>query len=372
MKLSGRLLIPLTIFGGAFYFLFSVRHILLPFILAATLAYLLKPLVDFFVVHGLRRSAVVIAIYGAMLVGLAGGVYLTAVVLTQEAAKAALKMPQYVQKGQLYFQKLQLIGRGESHQTLEKGHPLIQQMAKHTDIIGSALGKAKSWPSKIVESMPSIASHLLPILELVFLVPFICFFLMMEGPALIDKVFQWIPARYVEMSLNMLVEVDYSLGNYIRGLSLEALVVGITAFAGFWAIGLDYSFQIAIVVGLANLIPYVGPIVGALLGGAVAVFQWGTVAGVVKVLCVCGAIRFIEDWFFQPLILKRAVHLHPVLIVFSLMAGTTLWGFWGLLFGVPVACAVKVLLNVVVQWYRSEYGNKRHEAPSAMSHIPLI
>jgi predicted PurR-regulated permease PerM len=371
MRLSGRTLVPLTLLAGSVYFLYAVRHVLLPFILAATLAYLLKPAVDFFVVHGLRRSTVVIAIYGAMVVALSGGVYLTGVLLTQEAAKAALRMPQYVQKGQAYFAQLEKIGQGQLSAG-EKPHPILEHLGKHTDVIGSVLSKAKTWPSRIVDSMPSIAGHLLPILELAFLVPFICFFLMMEGPALIDKIFQWIPARYVEMSLNMLVEVDYSMGNYIRGLSLEALVVGITAFCGFWAIGLDYSFQIAIVVGLANLIPYVGPIVGALLGSAVAVFQWGTVLGVVKVLAVCGAIRFIEDWFFQPLILKRAVHLHPVLIVFSLMAGTKLWGFWGLLFGVPVACVAKVLLQVIVQWYQSEYGRKGHDVPAEMSHIPLI
>ncbi len=370
MNAPGRWLLPLAFAALSIYFLVLVHAILLPFILAATLAYLLTPAIEFFVVHGLRRSAVVIAIYGAVLCVLTASVYIGASVFSQEASKAALRMPEYVQKGQAFAERVQAAGHPSPGSS--SMHPLVAMVAQNANLLTPLLSKAKSWPSTILQHMPSVASHLLPMLEISFLVPFLAFFLMMEGPKLIDQLLEWIPARYVEMSLNMLVEVDNSLGNYVRGLSLEALAVGLTAFAGFWMIGLDYALQISVVVGLANLIPYVGPVVGALLGCAVAIFEWGTPAGIVKVLIVCGAVRIIEDWLWQPIIMKRAVHLHPILIVFSLMAGTTLWGFWGLLFGVPVACMVKVLFQVLWAWYRSEYGDRYDTTPSEASHIPLI
>jgi predicted PurR-regulated permease PerM len=370
MNAPGRWLLPLALAALSIYFLVLVHGILLPFILAATLAYLLKPAVDFFVVHGLRRSTVVIAIYGAMLCIFTGGVYFSASLFSQEASKAALKMPEYVQKGQAFVERLQ---HTEPPSAASLGDRSLMAIASdHANIITPLLSRAKSWPSTILQHMPTLASHLLPMLELSFLVPFLAFFIMMEGPAFINQIFEWIPARYVEMSLNMLIEIDSSLGNYVRGLSLEALAVGLTAFAGFGLIGLDYALQISILVGLANLIPYVGPIVGALLGCSVALFEWGTPVGIFKVLIVCAAVRLIEDWFWQPMIMKRAVHLHPVLIVFSLMAGTTLWGFWGLLFGVPVACMVKVLFQVLSAWYRSEYGDRYDPTPSEVSHIPII
>src|SRR5207302_6995220 len=153
----------------------------------------------------------------------------------------------------------------------------------------------------------------------------------------------WVPSRYVEMVLGLMVEIDNSLGKYVRGVSLESFCVGCIALAGFWLIGLEYALQIAIVVGLGNVVPYVGPAMGVLLGGGVAIFQWGSVVGVLKVIVVCGMVRLIEDWFIQTAVMRRAVRLHPILIVFSLMAGAKLFGFWGLLFAVPIASMVKVL-----------------------------
>jgi len=367
MTHSSRYVLP-ALFGlVGLYFVYLVHTILLPFVLALALAYLLKPLVDFFVVHGLRREPVVIGIYLVLIVTTLGGIYGGSLVLTQEASKAALKMPGYIQKGQAFFAHLQQAG----HSPAPSDNALTSQLAKHMDLIAPLLDHAKAWPAEVIQHMAALAGHVLPLVELGVLVPFICFFFMLQGSQMVDGVFQWIPARYVEMSLNVLIEIDNSLGNYLRALSLEALAVGLIAFIGFWGIGLDYSFQIALLMGLGNLIPYVGPIIGALLGSAVAVFQWGSLGGILKVILVCVAVRFIEDWFIQPAIMKRAIHLHPVLIVFSLMAGTTLWGFWGLLFGVPVACMAKVLVQVLASWWRSEYG-LQPETAAEVSHIPLI
>jgi predicted PurR-regulated permease PerM len=82
-------------------------------------------------------------------------------------------------------------------------------------------------------------------------------------------------------------------------------------------------------------------------------------------------IRMLDDWLLQPLILRKAVNIHPLLLVFVLMAGASLGGIWGLLFGVPVACMAKVLLQVGWQWYQTEYGGRIPEAHSSVQ-IPVI
>src|SRR5262249_51946909 len=150
--------------------------------------------------------------------------------------------------------------------------------------------------------------------------PFIGFFFVREGPHWRDRVVGLVPARYVEVTLNFFFELGNSLGRYVRGGFLEAFCVGGLAFLGFWVFGLDYALQIALIVGLANVVPYIGPVIGVLLGGGVALFQWGTPFGIVKVMLVCAGVRFIEDWFIQPAVLQKAVHLHPALVVFALMA----------------------------------------------------
>jgi len=370
MNSPGRIFIPLVIVAAGVYFLFLVRGVLLPFFLAAALAYLLNPVIEFFAVHGVRRSPVVVGLYLTLMAGFLLLVYLGGAVLNHEAVKAARNMPRYIQTGQIVVAKARAWGHGERSGGLES--PIIALISANSDWVSDALAKARTWPSAILQHMPSLASHVLPVFELCFLVPFIAFFLMMEGPALVNTFFQWMPARYVEMLLNVVVEIDNSLGRYLRALSIEALSAGLCALLGFWCIGLDYSVQIAMVMGIGGMIPYLGPVSGAIIGSAVAIFQWGSPVGVLKVLAVCAGVRFIEDWFLQPLILKRAVQLHPVLIVFSLMAGAALWGFWGLVFGVPVACTIQVTLPVLWTWYRSEYGLLGERAPAEISHIPVI
>jgi predicted PurR-regulated permease PerM len=352
MNLSGRTFLPLAVVAAVAYFLFRIHEILLPFVLAGALAYLVSPLVRFFEVRGLRREPVVILLYALFVGAFAFLFYKLAWVAAFEAQEAARNMPVYVQEG------------GEALARL-RGHVnsvLFDYVAEH----------GRTWPRAILSRMPSFALGLFPVLEVVFLVPFIGFFFVREGPHWRDAVVGWVPSRYVEMTLNLLCELDNSLGRYLRGILLEAFCVGCLALLGFWAIGLGYSLQIAVVVGIANVIPYVGPVVGFILGGGVALFQWGSLFGIVKVLAVCAAVRFIEDWFIQPTVMQKAVHLHPVLIVLALMSGAELFGFWGLLFAVPVACMTKVLLEVLWPWYRSQYGFVSPPPLPEVNRIPLV
>ncbi len=354
MSWSGRTALPAITFAFLGYLLYRVQAILLPFILAAVLAYLLNPLVRFFEVRGLRRQPVVIVLYVTLMTLFALFAYKLATVAGLEAEKATRNMPLYVQKGSEAF------AHWQANTKLDR--TLVDYVALH----------GRQWPGQILGRMPSFAMGIFPILEIVFLVPFIGFFLIQEGPRFRDLVLKWVPSAYVEMVLGLLVEIDNSLGKYVRGVCLEALLVGSIALAGFWVIELDYAVQIAMLVGFVNIVPYLGPVVGAILGSGVALFQWGTFLGVLKVLAVCGTVRFIEDWFIQPLVMRKAVRLHPVLIIFSLMAGAKLFGFWGILFAIPVASMVKVLLEVLLPWYRAQYGVPQSANFQEINRIPLV
>jgi len=103
----------------------------------------------------------------------------------------------------------------------------------------------------------------------------------------------------------------------------------------------------------------------------VALFQWGTLGGLAKVLVVYLAIRLLDDWFVGPFIVRRAVHIHPVVTVFSMMAGATLAGFWGLLFAIPAVSILKVLGEVIWEWYRSEFALPSLPNRSQETHAPL-
>lgn len=376
MAWSGRTVVPLAMAAVAVAFLVQVHEILLPFVLAATQAYLLNPLVRFFEVRGLRRGPVVAVLYAILVTATSIGLYSGMRIITVEAEEASLQMPVYVEKGEQFLHELKRAADDPARATARVQAlyeiPLMRPLLANTRLLAWLNEHGRTWPQDILAMMPSMAPNVMPLLQIGFLVPFIAFFLMQEGHAMRDAALRWIPSRYVEMALNIVVEIDNSFGKYIRGICLEAFVVGMLAFGGFALIGLDYAAQIAVVVGLANIVPYVGPVIGGIIGSGVALFQWSDPTKILYVVAVCAGVRFIEDWAVQPVVLRHAVHLHPVLILFSLMAGAHLFGFWGLLFGVPAACMVKVLASVTWTWYASQYGLRSHLPLPDAVRIPLV
>ncbi|MFA5976050.1 MAG: AI-2E family transporter [Elusimicrobiota bacterium] len=367
----GKYLIPSLLLAAIGYLLFKVQDILLPFILGMTLAYLISPLVRFFEVQGLRRRPVAILIFGGLLTLFSFGTYLTVNLASQEASKAAQELPRYVERGQRMFRDLQVWAARPSEKHSEPSG-YLKRMVSNPALLDQINAHGRTLPDTLLRMTPTLASHVLPFVEMLFLVPLIAFFLLLEGPALLENVLRLVSARYVEMFLNIIFEIDNTMGNYVRGLCLKSFLVGLVALAGFWLIGLDYSIQLAGLAALTNVVPIFGPLVAGVLAVLVAFFQWGTLAGVLKVTAVCIALRLIDDGILQMVVFKNSVELHPIWILFSLMAGGALWGIWGLLFGMPLACLVKVLLGVLWEWYRSEYGLRYDDTPAEISHIPLI
>ncbi len=180
-----------------------------------------------------------------------------------------------------------------------------------------------------------------------------------------------IPAKYVEIVAHVTNEIDESLGNYLRGIMLEAMVLFVLALAGLFMMQINYAGPIAVVMGFSCLVPYVGPVVGGLLGAVVAFLQYGSLVMVLKVLLFFVGIRFIDDWFLQPLILERAGKVHPALIIFAIMAGAEMFGIWGVIFAMPVTCIAKVLLGIAFELQRTEFAWKPKPEPTRIS-IPYL
>jgi len=279
--------------------------------LAAVIAFLFNPLVRFFEVRGLRRRPVVLIFY-------VGIMSILALVFYKLAWWRLWRRPKPRETCRCTSK-----GPAESCPFGEKSQKACRILVDHITNPG------RNWPQDVLSLMPSFALGVLPILEFVILVPFIGFFLIQEGPRFRDHLLSWVPSRYVEMVVGTDGRNRQLAGQVCSRDVAGSALCGCLAYAGFWAIGLDYALQIALVVGLGNVVPYVGPVLGVFIGGGVAIFQWGTASGVLKVLMVCGIVRFIEDWFIQTIVMRRAVRLHPVLIVFALMAGAKLFGFWG-------------------------------------------
>ncbi len=334
-------LVPILLLGGLFLYAFAhLFAILAPFLLSLGLAYVANPLISYFEVRGLRRSVTVIALYLSLALCLALAARSLLEILTTQLSFLQTEAPAYLSHAERHLAALKL--------WVARKVPYGSQIAKKWDarLVTPLLEQAQRIPGYLL--------GLFPLLSLLFLIPFISFFLLIDGPHAVGSLIQACPSRYVEQALHLLSEVDEALGNYLRGIVIVAASITAASFVGLLILGVDQALAVALLSGLSSFVPYLGAAVGAVLGGLVAVIQFGTLAAGLKVVALFVGIRLADEAFLQPLIARHSVHLHPLAFLLALMIGGELFGFLGLVFGVPAVCVLKALLKVTWSWYSTE------------------
>lgn len=336
----------LLLAAGAFV-VSQIYHVLLPFLFAFALAYVLNPLVERTQSLGLRREVAVVALY--LLAGL--GAWLAAGALAQfavgEFKDLQLQAPAYLSRARAFLAALET--RADARLPYPLALPHKWELSA-----GSLAERAGSVPSYLI--------GVVPLVSLLFLVPFISFFALVGGPDWVERFIQFCPSRYVEQAVHLISDIDSALGNYVRGLIVVAAAISAASFLGLVLLGVDQALFIALLAGFSSFVPYLGAIVGAVVGGLIAGFQFGTVAAGLKVVVLFAGIRAGDEMLLQPFMAKHSVHLHPLVFLATFMIGGELFGFVGLLFAVPVACILKALVSVAWSWYSTENRLKTPDA----------
>ena len=329
------------------YLVIITRNTLLPFILSAALAYVLNPLVNYFVLRGFKRYAVVIALY--IVAGIAVSVlaYIFVNFLSGQFVSFHENWPAYVEKIKVLVQSI--------NDKVVNKYPFLAQLKLQGKIV------------PLMTSVPQYILGAIPALSFLFLIPFISFFMLVANNSVVSYVLNHIPARKTELVMHVLARIDVSLGNYLRGMLTEAFLLFLIAWLGLSIMGINYAAVLSLIIGLSGLIPYLGAFVGAIIASIVAYVQFGSFFPVLKIIMFFIGLRFFDDWFMQPYIMKKAVELNPALVVFSLMAGWEAAGFWGIVFSIPVTCILKELLFISVEIQETEFSWKPKPQPTRMS-----
>lgn len=343
---------------AAYYFVSYTAEVLMPFALAAVVAYLVNPAITVFEARGWRRDRLVPALYLSVLVGLilAANVVVPWAIETVTVQRA--KVPQYMVMMRRIPDQLEK----EALTSLPMGG---EQAAEGIRALKPKL--ATAW-----QAVPTVLLGLLPLAAVAGLMIFVSFFALIQGPQIIQGFVSACPNKHVEKALSLISQVDFALGNYTRGLLLEAAVVSAMTWAGLLVLGINFSWEIALLCGVTNMVPYLGPVVGGAAGAAVAYFQFKNVVVVGKVLALFGVVQFLDNWIVQPIIMQNAVELHPVAVIFVLLVAGQLFGFFGLIFAVPAACILKEFGRIVFDWYIGESGGKKAPFSSHALRIPYV
>jgi len=340
-------LLPVSIGLAAVYFVVLAKAAVFPFILSAALAYILSPVIKYFEVRGIKRTYAVAGLYigaGALIFII---VYLLMSLLSVELESLKQDWPSYAGRIQVFTMKM--------NAKLVKDYPFLSSLRLEQKL------------DHLLELVPQLILSVLPMMTLLFIVPFITFFMLVGGAGILDYLVDHLPAHHAEIIHHIASRIDGSLGNYLRGILTEAFVIFLITFTGLLLMNLNYAAVIAITIGLSSLVPYLGAIVGAVLSSIVAYLQFGALLPILKLLAFFTGIRFFDDWFLQPYIMKKAVDLNPAIILLALMAGAEIGGIWGVIFSIPVTCIIKEIMQIAIELQETEFRWKPKPEPTRIS-----
>jgi predicted PurR-regulated permease PerM len=209
---------------------------------------------------------------------------------------------------------------------------------------------------KLPAAQESFLKTVVDVLSIWFLLPIVFVFFLLDEGAIAQFFLKLIPNRYFELALTIKEEVDEAIGKYLRGISLECGLVGISLAAGLFAVGVPFkmAFLIGVLSGVATAVPFLGPIVGLGFGLAYAliaedihpILPFMTVESIpIAVVVVNVLVMALDNFVFQPFVLGGAVDLHPLVIILGLMGASMLFGVAGVLLGIPAIVVLKVIVQ---------------------------
>ncbi len=188
----------------------------------------------------------------------------------------------------------------------------------------------------------------------VLIVPIVAFFLLKDALLLRRRLMQYVPNRFFEIVLGLIEKIQSRIGRYVSGLLIQIVAVTLTASITLLFTDLEYPLVLALFTGVANTIPYFGPIAGFTAGTLMALGQTGDFSIVPGLLVAMSITQFIDNSFFQPFIFSRAVRTHPLVILFVVLIGAQLNGIVGMLLALPITTAVLVTFEQVI-WSVQNY-----------------
>ncbi len=325
---SNRPLLKVSLLVGGIVVAFVLAsffpEVVISLIISALAAFVLKPFVKFLEFRiGIRKSLAILIVFGVsgfalFEIGLfTGGLLIETITTMMNNFKT---FP--------FEQKL-----GEAAQQAASYVPFLDESFITEKIHGGIAG-AKTLLDEAGGSLLGFVVNLA-------IVPFITFFILAEGDVAIKKLIQRVPNKYFEMTLNVLNRIQFGLIGYMRGWILDSIIIGLLSIVGYKIIGVEYAIFIGAIAGIANLVPYLGPIVGAVPAFLVSLTQFGDFRLVLPIVIVTFAIQMIDNIIVQPLCFSKTVDLHPVTVILLLLIGNTLLGIAGMLVIIPIFTILK-------------------------------
>jgi predicted PurR-regulated permease PerM len=322
--------------------LWLLSEILLPFIAGLAIAYLLTPLTDRLERLGVHRLAAALLIITVVVLALVVMILLVAPILGGQLASFIANIPGYVTKLQSLL----------SDQSLPWVQKLLGAGFSPDKSFSELATQGVGWLTTFLKSLWSGGRALVSLFSLIVITPVVAFYLIYDWHRMLKTVDGWVPVHQRATVRQLARAIDAAIAGFVRGQSAVCLILGSFYAVALTLSGLNFGLLIGLISGLITFIPYVGSMTGLILSLGVAVAQfWPDYTSILIVLGIFLVGQFLEGNVLAPKLVGESVGLHPVWLIFALLAFGYLFGFVGLLVAVPLAATIGVLARFALRRY---------------------
>jgi predicted PurR-regulated permease PerM len=335
-------------------FLHLLDGVVTPFALGMALGYLLDPIVQRLERLGLNRL-------GASVVILVVFVTFVVVILAVFAPILGGQFVGFTQKLPTYAVRLQELAVNEGNALLDKyGGPWRERLGLNGALsaeqiqksVGDLVAQGGQWLLNALRSLASGSAAIFSFVSFLVITPVVAFYMLLDWDKMLATIDGWLPLDHRDGLRQIAREIDHALAGFMRGQSLVCLFLGLWYGIGLSLIGLDFGFLIGVVAGLLSFMPYVGSLFALVVSLSFAIVQgWPSWNLFLLTLAVVGSGQFLEGNVLSPKLVGRSIGLHPVWLMFALVAFGALFGFTGLLIAVPMSAAIGVVARHLIALY---------------------
>ncbi len=329
---------------AAGWLLWLLSPVLAPFVLAALLGWLGDPLVDRMQARGMPRNGAVIVVFAAMTAVALLALLLLLPLLQRQVVTLFASLPHY--RDWLLGTALPWIEARTGLELVGWLDPsrLFELARSHWEQAGGAAATLLGYLSRSGFVLLGWVANLV-------LLPVLTFFFLRDWDLFLERLAALVPRDHAPVVARLARESGEVLGGFLRGQLLVMLALGVLYAIGLLAVGLDLGILVGVLAGLLTFVPYLGPTTVVVLGGIAALAQFGDWQHLVGVGAVFAIGQVIESYWLTPKLVGDRIGLHPVAVIFAVLAGGTLFGFLGMLLALPVAAVANVLLRYAHERY---------------------
>jgi putative permease len=316
----------------AFVVLVTVENLLVSSLLAFVISYTLGPVVNYIERQGISRVlATTVVFFGMGLVLVLIGVWL-APYLGDTVNRLQEDTPRYI------------AGVGQFISEMERKVHSIAGPLSNFDLTSRVESQLTSWTHDTFEKLPGMVKTFFTVMVLG---PFLAFFMVKDGRIGVRALMGMVPNDVFETFLSLQHQINFQIGQFVRARILESLIVGLVTAIGLFFISFPYPLLLGVLAGVTNLIPYLGPILGAVPAFLIAMVNGYSGLEVAFLAIVYIVAQVIDAGFLIPLMVAKIVDLHPVTVIVVIIAGAQLMGILGMIISIPVAGTLKVTVSTI-------------------------